>query len=69
MDQQDEIYMTEALTLAQKGVKLGDGGPFGAIVVVNGQIAGRGWNQVIKRNDPTAHAEILEHPFKKTSSM
>lgn len=51
--------MTEALNLAQLSIKQGDGGPFGAVIVLHGQILGRGWNQVIKRNDPTAHAEIL----------
>jgi tRNA(Arg) A34 adenosine deaminase TadA len=55
----DEIFMTEALSLAQQGIERGDGGPFGAVVVMNGRIVGRGWNQVIKLNDPTAHAEIM----------
>jgi tRNA(Arg) A34 adenosine deaminase TadA len=59
VDEQDDIFMTEALTLARLGIERGDGGPFGAVVVMNGRIIGRGWNQVIKRNDPTAHAEIL----------
>lgn len=35
------------------------GGPFGAVVVLNGQIVGRGSNKVTLTNDPTAHAEIL----------
>ncbi|MES9968426.1 MAG: nucleoside deaminase [Candidatus Thiodiazotropha sp.] len=59
MDQQDETFMNEALQLAQRGIEQGDGGPFGAVVVMQDRIIGRGWNQVIKRNDPTAHAEIL----------
>jgi tRNA(Arg) A34 adenosine deaminase TadA len=59
MDQQDEIFMTEALNLAQMSIERGDGGPFGAVIVMDGQIIGRGWNQVIRRNDPTAHGEIL----------
>jgi tRNA(Arg) A34 adenosine deaminase TadA len=59
VDQQDETFMTEALNLARLSIEQGDGGPFGAVVVMDGQIIGRGWNQVIKRNDPTAHAEIL----------
>lgn len=36
-----------------------DGGPFGAVIVKNNKIIGRGHNQVIKNNDPTAHAEVL----------
>ncbi|MES9990815.1 MAG: nucleoside deaminase [Candidatus Thiodiazotropha sp.] len=58
-EQQDKAFMSEALNLAQRGIELGDGGPFGAVVVVDGQIIGRGWNQVVKLNDPTAHAEML----------
>ncbi|MBT3028933.1 MAG: tRNA-specific adenosine deaminase [gamma proteobacterium symbiont of Ctena orbiculata] len=59
MDQQDEAFMIEALMLAQRGIELGDGGPFGAVLVLDGRIIGRGWNQVVKLNDPTAHAEML----------
>lgn len=36
-----------------------DGGPFGAIIVKDEMIIGRGHNQVLKNNDPTAHAEVL----------
>ena len=37
----------------------GAGGPFGAVVVKDGKIIGRGWNQVTSGNDPTAHAEVV----------
>ena len=50
--------MAEALRLAEHGMKRGDGGPFGAVVVNNENIIGRGWNRVLSGNDPTAHAEI-----------
>ncbi len=51
--------MKKAISLAQKGMEKGDGGPFGAVIVKNGKIVGSGWNQVLKTNDPTAHAEIV----------
>ena len=40
-------------------MRRGQGGPFGAVVVRDGKIVGRGWNQVTSANDPTAHAEIV----------
>jgi tRNA(Arg) A34 adenosine deaminase TadA len=55
---QDEKFMALALELAQQGLSLGHGGPFGALVVQRGKVIGRGWNQVIYLNDPTAHAEM-----------
>jgi guanine deaminase len=51
-------FMKEALNEAKKGIKNKEGGPFGAVIVKDGKIIGRGHNQVIKLNDPTAHAEI-----------
>ena len=50
--------MREALRLARQGGAEGEV-PAGAVVTVGGQIAGRGWNAPITRNDPTAHAEVL----------
>ncbi len=58
MHDQDETFMRQALALAAQGIEQGHGGPFGAVVVMDGEIIGRGWNQVIQRNDPTAHAEV-----------
>jgi tRNA(adenine34) deaminase len=54
----DERFMTEALRLAREGA-VGGEVPVGAVVVMDGEIAGRGSNSPIARNDPTAHAEIL----------
>jgi len=51
-------FMTEAIAMARRGVGLGHGGPFGAVVVKEGEIIGRGWNRVIEDSDPTAHAEM-----------
>ncbi len=52
-------YMQAALAEAKKGVQAGEGGPFGAVVVKEGKIIARAHNEVVLRNDPTAHAEIL----------
>ena len=52
-------FMQKALDLAREGVGRGEGGPFGAVVVRDGTVVGEGWNSVLKRQDPTAHAEIV----------
>lgn len=51
--------MARAIALAEQGMKKGDGGPFGAVIVKNDIVIGEGWNQVLATNDPTAHAEIV----------
>lgn len=50
-------FMTAAIELAQTSIEH-CGGPFGAVIIKDGQIIGRGSNQVTRNNDPTAHAEI-----------
>lgn len=52
-------YMREAIALAEAGAGRGDGGPFGALVVLEGEVIGRGWNRVLADTDPTAHAEMI----------
>jgi tRNA(adenine34) deaminase len=54
----DERYMQAALELARQAATL-DEVPVGAVVVLDGEIIGRGCNQPISRSDPTAHAEIV----------
>lgn len=54
-----EFFMQHAINLSDKYMKLGIGGPFGAIIVLNEKIIGQGWNQVTSSYDPTAHAEIV----------
>ncbi len=56
--QPDERFMHEALALAQMGHAKGEV-PVGAVVVRNGAIIGRGYNQPVSLSDPTAHAEIV----------
>ena len=51
-------WMNEAVTLARAGMRIHGGGPFGAVVVADGKLVGRGWNQVTPQLDPTAHAEV-----------
>lgn len=50
--------MKIANDLALDNLKTNVGGPFGAVVVKNNQVVGKGSNHVLKDNDPTAHAEV-----------
>jgi tRNA(Arg) A34 adenosine deaminase TadA len=59
MTDQDRKFMTRAIELARTGVDNDAGGPFGCIVVRDGEIVGEGNNRVTSTNDPTAHAEII----------
>ena len=51
-------YMKEALKEAYEGIEQGHGGPFGAVVVKDGVIIGRGHNKVLLKHDPTCHGEM-----------
>lgn len=55
----DLRFMRRAIELARMGMKAGAGGPFGAVVVKDGEIIGEGHNRVVATNDPTAHGEIV----------
>lgn len=59
MNDSHERFMRRAIELAQSGVDDGLGGPFGCVVVRDGEIVGEGCNQVTSTNDPTAHAEVV----------
>lgn len=59
MRDEDEKFMTRAIELARQGVDDNVGGPFGCVVVKDGNIVGEGSNRVTSTNDPTAHAEIV----------
>lgn len=52
-------FMRRAIELAVLGVRRGDGGPFGCVVVKNDEVVGEGNNRVTSTNDPTAHAEVV----------
>ena len=51
-------YMKIALSEARKGIKNGEGGPFGCVIVKDGEILAKAHNQVLGNNDPTCHGEI-----------
>ena len=52
-------FMKVADQLARDNLKTNAGGPFGAVVVKDGEIVGRGSNHVLANSDPTAHAEVM----------
>ncbi|MEI7500083.1 MAG: nucleoside deaminase [Bacteroidota bacterium] len=54
-----EAYLNEAFDEAFQSVRSNIGGPFGAVIVMDGKIIGKGGNRVSSQNDPTAHAEIV----------
>jgi len=56
--QAENVYMQLAIREAVEGVTHGHGGPFGCVIVKDGQIAGRGHSLVISNNDPTCHGVI-----------
>jgi tRNA(Arg) A34 adenosine deaminase TadA len=59
MTSENENFMREAILLSKENMDSNKGGPFGAVVVKNGKIIGRGANNVTSINDPTAHAEVM----------
>ncbi len=54
-----QYYINLAIGMAAENAANGNGGPFGALVVRNGEVIGRGVNRVTTINDPTAHAEVM----------
>lgn len=52
-------YMRMAIKEALKGISSGHGGPFGAVIVKDNKVVGKGHNSVIKNNDPTCHGEMM----------
>jgi tRNA(Arg) A34 adenosine deaminase TadA len=57
-DDPDVRFLRRAIEIATASAGT-DGGPFGSIVVRDGEVVGEGTNQVVKSSDPTAHAEIV----------
>ena len=60
MDKKRDIkFLERAIELSKEGMKSGQGGPFGCVVVMGDEIVGEGNNRVTSSNDPTAHAEVV----------
>lgn len=55
----DETFLRRAIELSRSNAETAFGGPFGAVVVRDGQIVGEGSNRVTADHDPTAHAEMV----------
>jgi len=58
MERTDSEFMREAIRLSIENIS-NNGGPFGAVIVKNGEIIARGVNRVTSTTDPTAHAEVV----------
>ena len=55
----EQSFLDRAVELSRRGMKSEHGGPFGCVIVKDGEIIGEGWNAVTSTNDPTAHAEVV----------
>lgn len=53
-----ERYMAQAVEEARSGILKRHGGPFGSVIVKDGEIVGRGHNRVLVNHDPTLHGEV-----------
>lgn len=54
----NEKFMKMAVDEAREGIHLGHGGPFGTVIVKDGEVIAKGHNRVVELNDPTCHGEI-----------
>lgn len=52
-------FMKMAIDEAREGIRKGDGGPFGCVIVKDGAVVGTGHNRVVEMKDPTCHGEIM----------
>lgn len=55
----EQQFLLRAISLGTTGMQRGSGGPFGCVIVKEGNVVAEGYNQVLRLNDPTAHAEIV----------
>jgi guanine deaminase len=59
MTEDQRKFMQLAIDLSREGMRAGQGGPFGCVIVKDGEVVGKGFNSVAGTNDPTAHAEVV----------
>ena len=59
MKKDHSYFLKRAIQLAEEGMDKGQGGPFGAVIVKDGEIIAEANNKVTASNDPTAHAEVV----------
>ena len=59
ISEKEKKFLDRAIKLSEQGMKSGNGGPFGCVIVLGDKIVGEGSNMVISSNDPTAHAEVV----------
>src|SRR5690554_5981395 len=57
--EKDKEFIKRAIELSEKGMDNNAGGPFGAVIVKDGEVVAEGYNKVTSSNDPTAHAEVV----------
>ena len=55
----EKRFLERAIELSRQGMQEGNGGPFGCVIVKDGEIIGEGVNEVLVKNDPTSHAEVV----------
>jgi guanine deaminase len=59
LGKKENAFLQRAIELSRHGMQAGQGGPFGCVVVKDGEIIGEGVNMVTSTKDPTAHAEVV----------
>src|SRR5437763_15333317 len=59
MTNDEKKFLERAIELSRQGMQNLQGGPFGCVIVKDGEIISEGFNQVSVTNDPTAHAEVV----------
>ncbi|MGX9918987.1 nucleoside deaminase [Streptomyces sp. NPDC002248] len=59
LSEDDRTYLTQAIGLSRRSLEEDGWTPFGALIVIDGEVIGQGHSQVVELRDPTAHAEVM----------